>query len=327
MTQTYALWSNDLVYAAIAVLTLALLCLAAEASFGVRSAAGRRAEELVPVGVVADAPADQVSRPGTPDLDEAASTGSGRAERLGRIGISLTVLATLLLGLAVLTRGMAAERAPWGNMYEFAVTGSFLAGTGWLLLHRRYPALRVTALWLVGILLTTLGLAVVLLYVPAGPLLPALRSYWLVIHVLAAMISAAVFTVAMATSALQIVRDRAEQRGVADRGYVRTMPSAARLDALAYRVTAFGFPVWTFAIVAGAIWAGQSWGRAWGWDPKEVWSLVTWLAYAAYLHARTTAGWQGRKASLLALVAYATLLFNFFGVNVFFVGEHSYGGL
>src|SRR5690606_39791574 len=102
------------------------------------------------------------------------------------------------------------------------------------------------------------------------------------------------------------------------------MPSAESLDRLAMRVTTFAFPIWTAAIIMGAIWADQAWGRYWGWDPKEIWSFVTWIFYAAYLHARVTAGWKGRKAAVLSLLAFAALLFNFFGVNYMFSGLHSY---
>ena len=326
MSETYAQWSNLLVYGAMAVHALALLALAAGTSFSTRNRTAARATATVPAELVAATSSGGLPPAPASPADVPGAGSSGRAERLARTGVSLLALGTGLTGLAVLTRGLAAGRPPWGNMYEFSVTGVFLAGVVWLALLRRFPTLRFTAVWVAAILLSTLGVAVVVLYVPAGPLVPALQSYWLVIHVLAAMLSAAVFTVAMVVSALQIVRDRAERQGVADRGYLRTVPSAARLDALAYRVTAFGFPVWTFAVVAGAIWASRSWGQAWQWDPKEVWSLVTWLAYAAYLHARTTAGWQGRRASVLGLVAYATLLFNFFGVNIFLVGMHSYAG-
>ena len=222
-------------------------------------------------------------------------------------------------------RGVAAGRVPWANMYEFAITGSFLVAVAFLLLARRYD-LRSLAVWVTGVLVLTLGLAVTVLYVPAGPLVPALQSPWLVIHVAAATLAAALFTISMVASALFLVRDTADRRGATGR-FVSRLPSADGLDRIAYRVTAFGFPVWTFAVIAGAIWAEYAWGRYWGWDPKETWSLITWIVYAAYLHARTTVGWRGRRAAIISLVAYSTLLFNFFGVNIAFEGLHSYGGV
>ncbi|HEU4492459.1 MAG TPA: c-type cytochrome biogenesis protein CcsB [Jiangellales bacterium] len=332
-TETLAQLSDNLVYGAMAAFAVAMVALAAEA-------ASRR----VPTGAPADrslvatgaTDPESVSGPGpagrrdgsgptAPDA-QVPPEAAGRADRYGRVGTSVLVLGTILLGLGVLTRGLAAGRVPWSNMYGFAISGTFVVALVYLVAARRQPDLRALGVWVVATLLLTLGLAVTVLYVPVGPLVPSLQSYWLVIHVAAATIAAAVFTIAMVASALQIVAERAEHSGRRT-GYAGALPPAERLDALAYRVTAFGFPLWTFAVVAGAIWAEASWGRYWGWDPKEVWSLVTWLVYAAYLHARTTAGWRGRRASVVGLVAYASLIFNFFGVNILFEGLHSYGGL
>jgi cytochrome c-type biogenesis protein CcsB len=328
-SETLAQLSDNLVYGAMAAFTVAMVALAAEA-------ASRRAPAGAPWdrSLVTARAAGQVGRsrpgddtaaaipPGPPVRPEVA----GRADRYGRVGTSVLVLGTGLLGLGVLVRGLAAERVPWSNMYGFAISGTFVVALVYLVAARRQPDLRALGVWVVATLLLTLGLAVTVLYVPVGPLVPSLQSYWLVIHVGAATIAAAVFTIAMVASALQIVAERAERSGRRT-GYAGALPPSERLDALAYRVTAFGFPLWTFAIIAGAIWAEASWGRYWGWDPKEVWSLVTWLVYAAYLHARTTAGWRGRRASVVALVAYGSLIFNFFGVNILFEGLHSYGGL
>lgn len=332
MSQTLAVWSNDLVYAAMAAFVVAMLACAAEAGFGSRGAVSRRlagrqdARDREPVTVGAGGPSPTTGPPQRP-VEGAAGVPSppSLADRLGRAGVSAAVLGTVLLALGVVLRGAAAGRPPWGNMYEFALVGCTVAASAFLVALRRYPV-RGLAVWVIGTVLLTLGLAVAVLYVPAGPLVPALRSYWLVLHVLAATVAAALFTVAMVASALHLVQATAERRGVSG-GYLSRLPAAARLDALAYRLTAFAFPVWTFAIIGGAIWAESSWGRFWGWDPKETWSLVTWLVYAAYLHARTTAGWRGTKASVVALVGYATLIFNFFGVNIFFSGLHSYGGV
>ncbi|MGH3387272.1 MAG: c-type cytochrome biogenesis protein CcsB, partial [Actinomadura sp.] len=151
------------------------------------------------------------------------------------------------------------------------------------------------------------------------PLVPALKSYWIAIHVTAAITATGAFTVGGISTALYLAAARGGD------GASR-LPSAETLDRLAHRVIMFAFPIWTFAIIAGAIWADQAWGRYWGWDPKEIWSFVTWVVYAGYLHARATAGWKGRKAAAISLVAYGCLLFNFFGVNYMFSGLHSYAG-
>jgi cytochrome c-type biogenesis protein CcsB len=256
---------------------------------------------------------------------------SERAELYGRIGVSLTVLATLLHLAAVVTRGLGADpvRVPWGNMYEFSLTGTLVVSVTYLALLRRYDV-RWLGPVVTGFAVVILMLAVLLLYVPAGPLVPALNSYWLVIHVIAAIVATGAFTVGGMASVLFLVKQRAERRDSArSTGYVARLPHSSVLDRVAYRMHAFGFPIWTFAaLVAGPIWAEYAWGRYWGWDPKEVWAFITWVVYAAYLHARATAGWKGRAAAVIALVGLATLLFNFVGINYFFgdTSQHSYAG-
>ena len=143
----------------------------------------------------------------------------------------------------------------------------------------------------------------------------------------------AVFTVGSLASVLYLISERTERRvaagergGMWDAVGVR-LPSSTALDRVAYQTIAFAFPLWFFAVVAGAIWAEDAWGRYWGWDPKETWSFVTLVIYAAYLHARSTAGWRGRPAAIIAIIGLAAFLFSYFGVNIFFVGFHSYGGV
>jgi cytochrome c-type biogenesis protein CcsB len=249
-------------------------------------------------------------------------SGGEKADRLGRIALSLTILAFGLHLAGVLARGMSAGRVPWGNMYEFSVTGA-LAVTGvFLVLLRRYP-IRFLGILVVSTVLLALGLAVTVLYAESAELVPALKSYWLIVHVAAAAISSGIFTIGAALSALYLLRERAETRARLG-GWLGRLPAAERLDALAYRMHAFVFPLWTFAVVAGAIWAENAWGRYWGWDPKETWAFITWIVYAGYLHARSTAGWRGRSAAAIALVGYATFLFNYFGINLLVSGFHSY---
>ena len=159
--------------------------------------------------------------------------------------------------------------------------------------------------------------------------MPALKSYWLVIHVSAAIICFGAFTMAAATAALSLVRGRAERRqGTTDvTGWTSRLPTSERLEVLTNRVVAFAFPLWTFAVVAGAIWAENAWGRYWGWDPKETWAFITWVVYAAYLHARSTAGWRGSRASWIAIAGWVAFMINYFGVNIFVTGLHSYAGV
>ncbi len=244
------------------------------------------------------------------------------AERFASIGLSVSVLATALLAVGVLTRALAIERVPWGNMHEFSITGSLIAAVVFLSVARTKLG-RALAVWLVLLLVLVLGMSVTVLYVAPGPLVPALQSYWLVIHVGMAVVAFGLFTVAAALSGLQIAAERAERKGRAT-----SLPASGMLDRLAYRLIAVAFPIWTIGpLILGAIWAEVSWGRYWNWDPKETWALITWLAYAAYLHARATAGWKGTKASVISLVGYGTVLFSYFAVNLIFNGLHSYGGV
>jgi len=254
-----------------------------------------------------------------------------RVEKYGRIGVALTVVGCALHLAGLVARGLGSDpvRVPWGNMYEFTLAGTFGVSLMYLVLMKRYQ-LRWMGVLVTGFLVTVLMLDVLVLYQDAGPLVPALHSYWLAIHVLAAVIASGAFAVGALALVLFLVKDRAVRRGtMSPRGYLSRLPEAMALERVAYRLNAFGFPIWTFAaLVAGPIWAEYAWGSYWNWDPKEVWAFITWVIYAAYLHARATAGWKGKAASVIALVGFASLLFNFVGINYFFGGGslHSYAG-
>jgi cytochrome c-type biogenesis protein CcsB len=224
----------------------------------------------------------------------------------------------------LVTRGLAAERWPWANMYEFLTAIAFAAVTAFLVVLWRFNA-RFLGAFVSLAAVVALGVANIWLYNSVGPVVPALNSYWIAIHVSAAIIATGAFTVAGATTFLYLLKARQEAKAAAaGPGFLSHLPGADVLDRLVLRVTMFAFPIWTAAIIMGAIWADEAWGRYWGWDPKEIWSFVTWIVYAAYLHARATAGWKGRKAAVLSLVGFAALMFNFFGVNYMFSGLHSY---
>ncbi|MDH3957935.1 MAG: c-type cytochrome biogenesis protein CcsB [Actinomycetota bacterium] len=305
-----------------------------DASSGPGAAARARAQARSASGSGADLPRTAATEPLPP----------GR--RAGNIGMSLTWLAFALLVVALITRAAWAGRAPWGNMYEFSLA-SAAAITGVFLVVSLRRDVRWMGLLVVMASLITLGVAVLLLYNDSPQLVPALKSYWLVIHVSAAIVAGGAFTVGAAATVLYLAADRAERDSAGTgpkplsgwRGSIRSansgaaawvaarVPDAASLDAMAYRVNAFVFPLWTFAVIAGAIWAEDAWGRYWGWDPKETWAFITWLVYAGYLHARATAGWRGRKAAMIGLVGFACFLINFFGVNLFASGLHSYAGV
>jgi len=300
---SWAYSSNYLVYSAMAVYTLAMLSAALEVAMNVKGA-----KVLV-----------------TTSGESAPLADDRKSERWGRIAIALTSLAFALHFAGVIARGISAHRVPWGNMYEFSTTGS-VAVTGMFLLLLRRHSLRWLTLIVTFAVLMTLGTAITLLYVPTAPLVPALKSTWLVIHVSAAVISGGVFLLANAVAGAYLYLDRVESRGPRP-SWALKIPSLEALDRLCYRLVAFVFPLWTFAVIAGAIWAESAWGRYWGWDPKETWAFITWVAYAAYLHARATVGWKGRRAAWLCLLAGSSFLFNYVYVNVWGSGKHTYSGL
>ena len=310
VNESLAQASNLLVYGSMAAYTGAMIAFAG-------SMAATKGRDLVP----AETPvyAESASSVGTLTRPEVTTGGpdDGALEpgrRAGNVAMSLTWLATILLGGGVLLRGLAAGRAPWGNMYEFSLAAALAVGVAFLVLSLRRDV-RWLGIFIVIPILLTLGIAVTVLYTEAAQLVPALKSYWLVIHVSAAVICGGAFCLGAALTGLFLVADSAERNAALAKHYrldwlARRLPESSKLDALAYRVHAFMFPLWTFAVVAGAIWAENAWGRYWGWDPKETWAFITWVAYAAYLHARSTAGWKGRKAAYVALVAFSCFLFS-----------------
>ena len=221
------------------------------------------------------------------------------AEISGRLGVLLLGIAAAVHLICLVARGMAADpnRVPWGNMYEFTISGTFFVTVTFLVLYRRF-----SLAWLgpivAGFAVSVLMVAVIWLHGPVSPLREALNSPWLVIHVVSAVIATGAFTIGAMASVLYLVKSRTGER---ETGYLSRVPSPAKLDVFSYRVHAFAFPVWTFAVlITGPIWAHQAWSSYWNWDPKEVWAFIIWVVYAAYLHARATAGWRGRNAALLA---------------------------
>jgi cytochrome c-type biogenesis protein CcsB len=248
-----------------------------------------------------------------------------------RAAIALTVIGLVTQILGIATRGMAEHRVPWGNMYEFVMAITCAAVIAFLLLLIRFRVYSI-GLFLMAPIVLALGLCATVLYTAAGPLVPALHSYWIWIHVTAMTVAIGSYIVAAVLTVLYLIADRHARRNAADpeSGFgalLHRLPPADALDRLSYRTVIFAFPIWTFAIIAGAIWADQAWGRYWGWDPKETWAFITWVVYAGYLHARATAGWRGRKAAYIQLIGFASLVFNLVGVNLWITGLHSYAGI
>jgi cytochrome c-type biogenesis protein CcsB len=315
--------SNQAVAACAVVYFLAVLAHMAQ------WAAGRKVESPV-VERVTVGGGESTSAPAAPPVADPEE--SGRMEMFGRVGVALTVVAAFIQFIALVSRGLAADpvRVPWGNMYEFTLMGTWVVTVGYLLLYRRFGLSWLSPV-VTSFVLITLMVDVLELYTPVVPLRDALQSPWLVIHVVAAIIATGAFTLGGMCSALFLVKQRWEEKHAGDEqrsgGYLARLPKLEVLDRIAYRTHAFGFPIWTFAaLIAGPIWAHNAWGRYWGWDPKEIWAFITWVVYAAYLHARATSGWKGRSAAIVALVGLATLWFNFIGINFFFGSgsQHSY---
>jgi cytochrome c-type biogenesis protein CcsB len=250
---------------------------------------------------------------------------NSRTRRALRIATTMMVLGFSFLFFGVIARGLSSGRVPWGNMYEFSITGALAFSGAYLAALRKYDLRWLGVLVSFSVLLT-LGTAVTLLYVPSSPLVPALKSTWLVIHVSTAIISGGVFLLANVIAAAYLYLDSMERSGPR-KVWAQRLPSLEVLDQLSYRLVVFVFPLWTFSVIAGAIWAESAWGRYWGWDPKETWAFITWVAYAAYLHARVTIGWRGRRAAWLCLFAGSTFLFNYVYVNIWGTGKHTYSGL
>ena len=161
--------------------------------------------------------------------------------------------------------------------------------------------------------------------------MPALQSYWLSIHVTAMTLASGIFFVAAVLGIMYLVVERYRKRVAAGKAAANPLldriPSGAQVDKLTYRAVVFGFPIWTFGVMAGAIWADEAWGRYWGWDPVETWAFITWVIYAAYLHARATAGWRGARAHYIQLLGFASLVTNMLIVQIFITGMHSYAGV
>ena len=309
---------------------------AALASVGAASGPVPAEPEAPPTPTPAPAPATAGGEPAEgagsmPELEVPALRAIRQAGRWVVAAVALAAIGAAAHTTAVITRGLAVHRAPWGNMYEFITALTCVAAIFFLFAMIRYRAWTV-GVFVMGAVVVTLGLAETLIYTAPGDLVPALQSYWLDIHVTAMTLATGIFFVSAVLGFVYLWVDRYTRRVAAGRaapgnGIVRRLPGIEQLDRLTYRTIVFGFPVWTFGVIAGAIWADQAWGRYWGWDPVETWAFITWVLYAAFLHARATAGWRGRRAHYVQLLGFASLIFNILVVQVFIAGMHSYAGV
>jgi cytochrome c-type biogenesis protein CcsB len=323
--------SNHLMALAVLAYLVAMVCYAGEYAFGNRGrigrAASRPAKQLVgagaPVPVSPVSPGDVVAPAEEPPV-RAQHNGAG--EWAGRIAVGVNLVAVLLHLGALISRGIAADRMPWGNMYEYILSATFVGSVVWMGIVLRRPAVRHLGLFATLGLVILLGAAGMVAYTPVGPLVPALHSYWFVIHVSTVILASGIFLIGAVPASMFLIRygyDQGKRKFPYTLG--RNIPEAVTLERLTFRLHAFAFPLFTFgALIAGPLWAEASWGRYWGWDPKEVWAFISWVVYAAYLHARSTPSVKRTVATWIALLGFATMLMNLFGVNLFFSGLHSY---
>ncbi len=320
--------SNALLFSTVILYALAMFAYACDFAFA-RPRVAAEAPALVAVG--AGGPPVQVPITVPADADPPATTSRWPAGPWLRTAFGLTCIGLLCHVLAILARGLAEHRVPWGNMYEFLAAITCMAVLVLVAASVRYRAYYMGLFVLLPVVLT-LGIDLTLIYTPAGSLVPALQSYWIAIHVTAMIVACGLFIFGAVVTTMYLLADRSQRRVAAgmpswSAGILEHLPRPAILDRLSYRSVLFGFPVWTFGVMAGAIWADHAWGRYWGWDPKETWSFITWVVYAMFLHARATAGWRGRRAAWIHLLGFGCLMFNLIGVNLWITGLHSYAGM
>jgi cytochrome c-type biogenesis protein CcsB len=306
------------VYSAMGVYTIAFILFTFDLA---KRSAGRPAT----AAVIGESTAQQAGSVATAVrvTTDVAPTG---ATRYQRVAFALAVLGWVLHFGAVALRGIAAERVPWANMFEFGLTATAM-GMGVFLFAQFWKDLRFLGAYITGVTLLSLGIVTVNFYVDVVPTPPPLQSAWLVIHVLVATLATAFFAIGAGLSVMQLLRTQREMRKAEGLRFLDTLPGASTLESLAYRVNVVGFVFWTFTLIAGAIWAERAWGRYWGWDTKEVWTFIIWTLFAGYIHARATRGWRGDRSAWLAIIGFSAVIFNYTIVNLFFKGLHSYSGL
>jgi cytochrome c-type biogenesis protein CcsB len=325
MTSNLAQYSVVLVYSAMAIYLIAFI------SFGldVAKRSGDVQVEQEARGRSAEARTVATVQGGTVVLErvEAPVKPPRSGTRFERVGMALMGLGLVVHVGSVVLRGVAAHRVPWANMFEFSITGTAIIVAIFLGVQF-WQNLRFLGVFVSGLVLVLLGIATVNFYVDVVPLPPALQSYWLVLHVFVAICGTGFFALGAGLAVAQLVQSYRQGRGDTKQlRFMATLPDADRLEVMTYRVILVGFVLWTFTLIAGAIWAERAWGRYWGWDTKEVWTFIIWVIYAGYVHARATRGWRGARSSWLALIGFAAVMFNFSVVNLFFKGLHSYSGL
>lgn len=229
------------------------------------------------------------------------------------------ILAAFVLHtIALVVRGIGAGRLPLSNQYEFATSFAWGICLCFLVFLWKYKFQALGA-FVTPVIFLIIGYAAMQSR-EVRELMPALRSYWLGIHVSCAIISYGAFGVSFAVSLMLLLREKMQGNSF----WEEHIPEGKKLDMISYRAVALGFLFLTFVIITGAIWAERAWGRYWSWDPKETWSLITWIIYSIYLHLRLSKGWRGKTAAIFAVAGFICVIFTYIGVNTFIPSIHSY---
>jgi cytochrome c-type biogenesis protein CcsB len=323
VTATLSTYSLVAIYSAMAVYLFAFIAFTLDLAKRTSEGASQSVAAASRVGVLTRAGGTTAT---LERIEEKPVTPARRSSKFERVAYSLTVLGWILHVVGTVLRGIAAERVPWANMFEFSLTASAII-VGVFIFVQLWLDLKFLGAYITGFGLIVLGVGTVNFYVAVVPLPPALQSYWLVIHVFVATLGTAFFAIGGGLSIVQLVQARREAGKFEAVKFLETVPNAEKLETLAYRVVVVGFVFWTFTLIAGSIWAEHAWGRYWGWDTKEVWTFIIWTIFAGYIHARATRGWRGSRSAWLAIIGFVAVMFNFTIVNLFFKGLHVYSGL
>jgi cytochrome c-type biogenesis protein CcsB len=253
-----------------------------------------------------------------------------RFEGLGKVATGCLLAGVVLETAAIGMRWyesyqLGIGRVPLTNLYESLVFFAWTVAVLYLILEKKYNIRAV------GAFVTPFPF-LIMAYASLNPndiqpLVPALKSNWLISHVVTCFVGYAAFAVSFGVSFLYLFKVRAERIAAKSPGFILGyVPDSGTLDEIGYKTIAIGYPLLTIGIVTGAFWANVAWGTYWSWDPKETWSLIVWFIYAAYLHARITRGWRGARAAVLSIVGFSATIFCYLGVNLILSGLHSYGG-
>lgn len=239
-------------------------------------------------------------------------------EKMGNYATQIIKLAFLFHTLALVARTIGAGRVPLTNQYEFATSFAWGIALCFIFFEKKYD-FRAMGTFVTPLIFIIIGYAA-MQNKGVRPLMPALQSNWLTIHVATAVISYGSFGVACGVSGMYLLREKFSK----DEFFVKHIPSLEKLDIISYRTISLGYLFLTIVMVTGAIWAERAWGRYWAWDPKETWSFITWVIYSIYLHARIVKGWKGRRAALFSVIGFICVLFTYIGVNTLLPSIHSY---